>query len=436
MIHARSSFWLVVAALGLFVLGGCEPYMSMTDQVPAQTRRAADLLPNGPRFVGMVDLETAFEQVDELQDLTADSLRTGGPPPLRAFLDATGLNPRTDLKAVYGTVGGEGDEANAVVFADLTADQMDRYLEQAPDVQTERTTYRGVPLYRVPLADVMGENGAAEGDSTDTDRSSPDTLHLAFVDNGTVGVALDAADARAMVDRHEGEAERLSEDEAYMSLVQRLGRGRTAWVAGRNVLEAALGDSTALGEAVASAGTADAESEEGTDDESSVTQAGVQRALVQWSNRVLGLNEMSSGVSALEEKAGGKIDQLKEKVREQALAVTLTDAALEGEVYLSMADDATASNVEEMAEGLLAILRLSQSKLSDQQQDLLDQATVEREGPLVRVQFSLARELLRRTDGGTTAARATGAVRSVDASTRPANEATHRLSGIMRPLPL
>jgi hypothetical protein len=89
-----------------------------------------------------------------------------------------------------------------------------------------------------------------------------------------------------------------------------------------------------------------------------------------------------------------------------------------------------------MAEGLLAILRLSQSKLSDQQQDLLDQATVEREGPLVRVQFSLARELLRRTDGGHTTARATGAVRSVDASTRPANEATHRLSGIMRPLPL
>jgi hypothetical protein len=89
-----------------------------------------------------------------------------------------------------------------------------------------------------------------------------------------------------------------------------------------------------------------------------------------------------------------------------------------------------------MAEGLLAILRLSQSQLSDQQQDLLDQATVEREGPLVRMQFSLARELLRRGEENDATAHRDGPVRWSDASTRPANEATHRLSGIMTPLPL
>ena len=415
--------------------------MSMTDQVPAQTRRAAALLPGGPRAVGMVDLEAAFQQVDELQGVTADSLRAAAPPPLRAFLDATGMNPRTDLKAVYGTLE-EGDKQafSAVVFANLTADQMDQYLEQAPDVQAERTTYRGTPLYRVPLAGMM-EGGGDESEADAAQESSnSEAVHLVFVDNGTVGVALDADRARAMVDRHQGDEGRLSDDEAYMTLVQRLGRDRTAWVAGRNVLQTALGDSTALGSAVASAGSAgsdeDTEGEADSGDEPSVTQAGVQRALVQWSNRVLGLNEMSSGVAALEEKAGGKLDRLKENVREQALAVTLTDATLEGEVYLTMADDATASNVVEMAEGLLAILRLSQSQLSDQQQDLLDQATVEREGPLVRMQFSLARELLRRGEENDATAHRDGPVRWSDASTRPANEATHRLSGIMTPLPL
>ena len=442
MLLFRPRSWVLLVAVGLLALAGCEPYMSMTDQVPAQTRRAAALLPSDPRFVGMVDLEEAFQQVDELQGLTADSLRAGAPPPLGAFLDATGLNPQTDLKAVYGTLEGSDDKTlSAVVFANLTADQMDKYLEQASEVQVERTTYRGTPLYQVPLGAVGGEEEASGDDASDVDSESSSTLHLVFVDNGTVGVALDADRARAMVDRHQGGEGRLSDDEAYMTLVQRLGRDRTAWVAGRNVLETALGDSTALGSAVASAGSSgtdeESESRGSSDDNgSSVAQAGVQRALVQWSNRVLGLNEMSSGVSALEEKAGGKIDRLKEKVREQALAVTLTDETLEGEAYLTMADDATASDVVEMAEGLLAILRLSQGQLSDQQQDLLDQAAVEREGPLVRVQFSLVRELLRQGEQDDATARRGGTVRWSDASTRPANEATHRLSGIMTPLPL
>ncbi len=439
MMFSRSRFWIVSALLGLLVLAGCEPYMSMTDQVPAQTRRAAALLPGGPRAVGMVNLEAAFQQVDELQDLTADSLRAAAPPPVRAFLEATGLNPRTDLKAVYGTLEkGDTQAVSAVVFANLTADQMDQYLNQASDVQAERTTYRGTPLYRMTLGTGAGDE--AKDEASDAAPQSDDAVHLAFVDNGTVGVAFDAERARAMVDRHQGDEGRLSDDEAYMTLVQRLGRDRTAWVAGRNVLQTVLGDSTALGAAVASAGAAASGEESGAasgeEDGSSVTQAGVQRALVQWSNRVLGLNEMSSGVSAIEEKAGGKIDQLKENVREQALALTLTDAALEGDVYLTMADDATASNVAEMAEGLLAVLRLSQSQLSEQQQNLLEQATVERDGPLVRVQFSLARELLRRMKENEATAQRDETVRWSDTSTRPANEATHRFSGIMRPLPL
>ncbi|MFP4228210.1 MAG: hypothetical protein ACLFTE_05190 [Salinivenus sp.] len=440
MMPLRPRSWILLAVVGLFLLGGCEPYMSMTDQVPAQTRRAANLLPGGPRFVGMVDLERAVQQVDELQDLTADSLRAGGPPPLRAFFDATGMDPQTDLKAVYGTIEeGDPQALSAVVFADLTADQMDRFLDEAPDVSVERSTHRGVPLYRVPLRAVAGDEEAA-GDSTD-EQASPDALHLAFVDNGTVGVALDADGARAMVDRHQGDGSRLGDDDAYMTLVQRLGRDRTAWVAGRNVLETALDDSLALGTEDAVASDEDAEA-----DESGATHAGIQRSLVQWSNRVLGLSEMSSGVSsgvsALEEKTDGKVGELKDKIREQALALTLTDETVEGEAYLTMSDDASAGNVTEMAEGLLAVLRLSKNEFTDRQQDLLDQAAVERDGALVRVQFSLARELLRRgqDESSETAARVRGPVggtaRAGDASVRPPKEATRRLSGIMHPLPL
>lgn len=449
MISVRLRHLTLLVAVALLGLTGCEPYMSMTDQVPAQTRRAADLLPSDPRFVGMVDLESAFQQVDELKDLTADSMRASAPGPVRTFLEATGMDPRADLKAVYGTVGSNGKAFSAVVFAELTADQMDRYLEQASEVPVQRTTYRDVPVYQVPF-DAMSEDEDAESGTADdasdetseeADEASPDSLSLAFVDNGTIAVALSAKRVQAMVDRHQDGGASLGEDTAYMTLVKRLGRGRTAWVAGRNVLQTAFGDSTAFGRAVASADSAGTEPDASASDEDAsqgdrVAQAGIQRALVQWSNRVLGLTEMPSGMSALEGKAGGKIDKLKRKVREQALAVTLTESALEGEVYLTMSDDASASNVVEMAEGLLAILKLSGDKLSDHQQDLLDQAAVERDGPLVRVQFSLAREYLRQEadEADNATAQRAGAVRWADASIRPVNETTRRSGSIMRPV--
>ena len=354
---------LLVLAVGLT---GCEPYMSMTDRIPAQTRTATALLPDAPRYAGMVDLETVLGQVDAFGDVNlADSLRRTDNARLRAFLDATGMDPETDLKAVYGAAG-DGTSFRAVVFADLTPDQMDRYLARAPEGSGRATTYRDVPVYRL----VAG---------SDADDGSPgaDTLSLAFVDSGTLAVSKEAGGVEAMVDRHLDEAGGLRDTEAYMTLVERVGHGTTAWLVGRDVLETAFEDSSA-----SSARPPEA------------SEAGIQQLLSGWANRVLGV---SDAPPAFDGAPGNKMKQLRSRVREQAVSLTLTDETLDGEVYLTMRDEESALNVVDVSKGAMAAVRLSKEKSDGLAGSLLDGVSIERDGPVVHVQFGVERDQLRRT---------------------------------------
>jgi hypothetical protein len=400
MMTHRASFWGVAVVLGALSLAGCEPYMSMTDRVPAQTRRAAALLPEAPHYVGMVDVGTALQQVEALRGTAlVDSLRRSDNPYLRSFLAATDLDPETDVKAVYGATVGER-AFTAVVFGDLTAREMDRYLEQAPAGAGRATTYRGAPLYHLAL----GPNRPDEGDS----------LSVAFVGEGTLAVARSPEQVTAMVDRHRAAQGGLRSNEAYMTLVKRVGRGSTAWLVGRNVVETALRDSA--GAATAAAPEADARQ---------MTRAGVQGAVAEWADRVLGLSEMST----LEGRAGGELGRLARRLREQAVSVRLTDAALEGTAYLTMRDEASASSVVDVAEGAVAVLRLSRDGLDERHRSLLDDVEIEQEGAIVRIRFSLDRTLLRERmpDGPRTAA-----LHRADPSIRPATLTIRRRRGITR----
>jgi hypothetical protein len=76
--------------------------------------------------------------------------------------------------------------------------------------------------------------------------------------------------------------------------------------------------------------------------------------------------------------------------------VTLTDAGLEGQVYLTMRDNASAASVVDVAEGAVAVMKLSQDDLDARQRDLIDEIQIERDGAIVHVQFALDRERLRK----------------------------------------
>lgn len=390
-------FFLLVAALGLT---GCEPYMSMTDRIPAQTRQATSLLPEAPRYAGMVDLETVMGQVDEFRNLNlADSLRQTNNARLQAFLSATGMDPETDLKAVYGAIG-DGSSFSAVVFADLTPDQMDRYLDRAPDGSGRATTYRDVPVYRLHTGRRIAE-----------EEEVPDTLSLAFVDSGTIAAATDAEAVEGMVDRHHSETGGLRSNDPYMTLVERVGHGSTAWLVGRDVLQTAFRDTAASPSRV------------------EVSEAGFERFLSSWADRVLGVSETPP---ALDGSTGGKVEQLERRIREQAVSLTLTDDALEGEVYLTMRDAESAVNVVDVSKGAMAAIRLSDKEMDGLAGDLLDGISIDRNGPVVHVQFGVARERLRqtvqKTREGHTAHRAKPLIRQ-------SKQTIRRLGGILGSAP-
>ena len=333
MVRRHVSAWMLFAAAVGFVLVGCEPYMSMTDRIPAQTRTATALLPEAPRYAGMVDLETVMGQLDEFTDVSlADSLRQTDSERLRAFMDATGMDPETDLKAIYGAIGGE-EAFSVVMFADLSPDQLDRYLDRAPEGSGRATTYRDVPVYHLSL-------GHEQLDA----EQAPDTLSLAFVGNGTIAASTDAGAVTAMVDRHQAETGGLRGNKSYMTLVEKVGHGSTAWLVGRDVLQTAFQDS-----AVGRDGTTP---EVASRRSLKMNSAGFQRLLSGWADRVLG---MSEGTAALTGSTGGKVEELKSRIREQAVSLTLTDASLDGEVYLTMRDETSASHVVDVSKGASAV---------------------------------------------------------------------------------
>lgn len=356
---------LFIVVLGVFA---CEPYMSMTDQMAAQTRKAAQLLPERPRYVGMVEVNMV---VTYLEDLTgksfSDSLRQADHTQLRRFFDATGLRPERDLNAVYGSLEGD-DRVSVVIFGDVTSDQLDQYVGRAPDGVARVTSYREVPLYHLTMR-------------SEENPDSSKTLTLAVVDHGTIAGAMDAAQVRGMVDRHfAAEARGLRTNDAYMALIKRVGRGSASWLAGRDVVESALKDTATV--------TASTSESGGTAPQ--VNQAGLQRALSKWSDRVLGV----SGVSSLDGRAEQKVDQLKQRLQEQAVSLSLTESTLEGEVYLTMRDPASASSVVDVAKGAVAIMKLSGDDLDRHQRDMIDEIKIDRQGAIVHIRFSLDREQL------------------------------------------
>jgi len=385
---------LLLIALSALGLVGCEPYMSMTDQIPAQTRRATALLPETPGYVGMMNVKTALRHLDDLQGKNlVDSLRQTDNPQAQAFLDATGINLKQDVQAAYGVI--EGEEAfSAVLFANLTTEQMDRYLEAMPNGDGTATTYRQVPLYHL------------------TDSESADTLSIAFVEDGMMAASTSPRRTTAMVDRHKAtEQAGLRTNEEYMTLIKRVGHGSTAWLVGRDVVETAFQDSSASPKESEQSGEAP-----------EVSQAGLQQALAEWSDRMLGLSDVSS----FDGRAQKEVDRLKKRLREQALSITLTDTEVEGEVYLTMRDNASASSVVDMAEGAVAVLQLSEEDLDERQRDLLDEIEIDRRGPIVHIHFALDREQLRKQ--AETKRRA--AVRRGDPSTRQPTLAIRRISSI------
>lgn len=396
MLVRRIRMPLIALLVGSLGLAACEPYMSMTDSIPSQTRKAALLMPESPNYVGMVNVGTLLTHLaDWTGKSLADSLQRTDDPYVRQFLETTGFNLERDLDAAYGSFEEDG-RLNVVLFANLSAERVDRYLEQAPSGAGRVTTYKDVPLYRLTI----GSN-------------TSDTLSVAFVEKGMMAVATERAQVVTMIDRHQGNERALRDNDSYVALMKRLPHESTAWLAGRDVLETALQESPPPSDSASQ------------DETPEVSQAGMQRALTQWSDRVLGLSE----VSELEGRAGDRVDELRHRVREQAVSITMTDTGVDGQVYLTMRDETSASSVVDVAQGLVALSKLSGDELDERHRKLLDAVDVERHGTIVHIRFSLDRKQVRR---GLRAEASGQAVRRMTASIHRSPASTRRTPQITR----
>jgi hypothetical protein len=371
---------LLVAVLALVallvVLSGCEPYLSMTDPVTARARKATTVLPAEPRFVAMVNMHDVVDHAPGLlgNQFAADSIRAAFENGrTQEFMAETGFDPTEDLHEAYFAMTGE-DAFSLVVFADVARDRLEQYVEAQTDGRIARSTYRDATVYQAQKA-ASDEEATGNGDD-DADAEAEengDGPAFAIAEEGVYVAARTVDEVRGMVDRLRDGGRSLSANPKYMELVRRVSRGSSAWVVGSGFFEEMR-----------------AQAERAR--KNSTQMAGFAAALGAWSNRVLGMTETSS-------TAGRGLNRLKNKVRDIAVAVTLSSEQLEGKAFFTMSDDASASDVVDVAQGAVAALRLSQDQFSESQRALLDDLQVERDGELVQVAFTLSRSVLRDLSG-------------------------------------
>ncbi|MEM1041728.1 MAG: hypothetical protein AAGI91_03780 [Bacteroidota bacterium] len=199
---------------------GCENVQAPGDDLALQTRNALDVLPAGVETVGMMNLDEArgsdaFDLVSG-GELSLDRLQGELGARFDDFIAATGFNPEENLHRVYfgaATDPGRGDAPYFVAYADYDRARLDAYIDDQPDLDLERSTYAGVPVY----TSLESEDGG---------------LAFALVNDDMI-VASASAGVRDMLDRIQSGTPGLSSDAEMMALIGRAGFPDDMWIAVR-----------------------------------------------------------------------------------------------------------------------------------------------------------------------------------------------------------
>lgn len=252
---------LVLAAL-LVGLAGC----TATIEQGVGTMESVSLLerlPAGASAVGFVDVAAVVEAVppedwSEYEEMAGDeaSLRN-----LERFTEATGLNPREDLRelAFASMTGADADEQLILISADFDEAKL---RELAADAET--ITYEGVDFYRATdvferLEEVVGpaDDDDQAGD-VDIDLSTEEEDgYLSILDAETLGMGSETGLRRA-VDVAAGRHEALMTDARMSELIVGVrDQGQIWMVAHRDSWQERVDDLDAGGGGMVPAGAMD-----------------------------------------------------------------------------------------------------------------------------------------------------------------------------------
>ncbi len=199
---------MLLVAGGLFL--GCENQIEAPKAMTLQTRSAVEVLPADVQFVGMVNLEamqrnSAFNPFEDMNMGNEFGAR------IQDFIDATGFDPKEDLREVYFASDDMNRHAkpNFVAYAKFDRARLQDYVEQNMSDQFVRTDYKGVTIYR----------------------ANEDDEHFAFAlatDNMMVG-SPDVAYVEAMLDRLSGQGQTLKDNAETMALIESVSGNSSAW---------------------------------------------------------------------------------------------------------------------------------------------------------------------------------------------------------------
>lgn len=201
------------------LLLGCENQLEAPEAMTLQTKNAVDVLPAGAQLVGMMDLQamqrnTAFDPFGDLNNMSDE---VGAR--VQEFIDATGFDPKEDLREVYFAAPALGADAQASLVAYVTFDReaLQDYVEQRRGELFDRSDYKGVPIYRAlrdgrPFAFALAS----------------ENMIVASPDEAAVG---------AMLDRLAGIGQALKDNAETMKLIALASSGSSAWTVVRDVAD-------------------------------------------------------------------------------------------------------------------------------------------------------------------------------------------------------
>lgn len=222
--RARISIFLGLCLA--LLIAGC----TSSPSVPPETRSALAIFPDDARMMGKVNLQAlrtdagisfsaqrGFTVRFMDSDLSYNPLGDSARARLRDFIATTGIDPETDVNAVYVAASPshtqDADTYRFIVQANMRADQLQAYLnEHLADAFTS-DTHAGVPVYRLERID-------------DAPR-----LHLALVDD-MVLAAPTATSLHTMIERAQTTP---SDDSSALPLVAESVPNEGFWLVVRNL---------------------------------------------------------------------------------------------------------------------------------------------------------------------------------------------------------
>ncbi len=330
--YAVRSFLLVllVSAVGL---AGCESQFEPPAALTLQTKSAVEVLPAGARYVGMMNFQAlqrnaAFDLFGQ-EPFSFEKMNDEAGARVQDFLDATGFDPRQDLREIYVAMpaAGPDEKPSLVAYANFDRERLAAYLaENLPDA-FETVDYKGVSIHHA--------------------REDDHGVAFAVATENMVVAAADVASVEAMLDRLADQGAALKDDAQTMRLIALASSGSSAWFVARDVGQEML-RSEHGGE----------HGERHGGEHGDAHAADVERDM----------------------------EQIGQAVRDAAFALTMQQDGAEGTFFLTTREGVAASDVADLTRGVVAAMKASPDVDKDRLQ-LLDRVRVRSEGDEVRVNF-------------------------------------------------